>query len=183
MAWTAAWSMALPPSACTFTSCTPVIAAADKTAPATVLGMSWNFRSRKTPGPKAVTSRTAAGNSWLPILNMPTRSATCLANLTAEFSESKSSATIRLLRGWASKVKVFGGRDLQVNPSDGAKPRLAPLGQLHQFKPDLADARVNQTDLPGDTVGYINFASFLIRTAVVNSYHFKLAVPWIDDTH
>src|SRR4029077_13273319 len=86
------------------------MAAAESTAPATVLGMSWNFRSRKIPGPRAATSLTAAGpaavKSWLPILNMPTRSATCFANFSAVDSESKSSATIRLLRGWASKVVV-----------------------------------------------------------------------------
>src|SRR5256885_150337 len=60
MACTAASSMALPPSACTLTSCTPVIAAEESTAPATVLGMSWNFRSRKIPAPSAATSLTAA---------------------------------------------------------------------------------------------------------------------------
>src|SRR3984957_7889271 len=40
MAWAAAWSIAVPPSAWTLTSCTPVIAALDRTAPATVFGMS-----------------------------------------------------------------------------------------------------------------------------------------------
>src|SRR6266699_797645 len=61
MACTAASSMAWPPSACTLTSCTPLMAAAESTAPATVLGMSWNFRSRKIPAPSAATSLTAAG--------------------------------------------------------------------------------------------------------------------------
>src|SRR5947207_4359898 len=58
MACTAASSMAWPPSACTLTSCTPLMAAAESTAPATVLGMSWNFRSRKIPAPSAATSRS-----------------------------------------------------------------------------------------------------------------------------
>src|SRR5208282_3499237 len=62
------------------------------------------------PGPSCATCRTASGpalvNSWLPILNMPTRSATCFANFSAVVKESKSRATIRLLRGWASKFKV-----------------------------------------------------------------------------
>src|SRR5437762_12241704 len=53
MACAAASSMAFPPSACTFTSCTPDMAAAESTAPATVFGMSWYFRSRKTPAPRA----------------------------------------------------------------------------------------------------------------------------------
>src|SRR5882762_6396401 len=42
---------------------------------------------------------------------MPTRSATCLANFTAEDKESKSRATIRLLRGWVSKVRVIDDPD------------------------------------------------------------------------
>src|SRR5208337_1810168 len=48
IACAAARNIALPPRACTLTSCTPGIAAEASTAPATVLGMSWNFRSRKT---------------------------------------------------------------------------------------------------------------------------------------
>ena len=46
-------------------------AAAERTAPATVAGMSWNFRSRKTrpASAKAATARgPAAVNSSLPIL-------------------------------------------------------------------------------------------------------------------
>ena len=46
---------------------------------------------------------TASGpalvKSWLPILNMPTRSETFWANFIAVDKESKSRATIRLLRG------------------------------------------------------------------------------------
>ena len=61
IACTAASIMALPPSACTFTSCTPDMAAAERTEAATVFGMSWNFRSRKTPLPSAAISFTAAG--------------------------------------------------------------------------------------------------------------------------
>ncbi len=174
MACTAAASMARPPSACTFTSCTPVMAAAESTAPATVFGMSWNFRSRKIPGPSAAISFTAAGpaavNSWLPILNIPTRSEICFANFAAEDSESKSSATIKLLRGWASKLKVMS------TPNSAGS---AFQWQLHQFEPDLAHARMNQTDLPGDTIGYINFAPFLIGTSVIDSYKFKLPVPGV----
>src|SRR5271155_281786 len=153
MACTAASSIAWPPSACTLTSCTPVMAAAESTAPATVFGMSWNFRSRKMPGPSAAISFTAAGpaavNNWLPILNMPTRSETCFANFAAEDSESKSSATIRLLRGWASKLKVmcdpeFGGvRAYVAIPSIRAELGSHPNGsarsyglrdRIHQFR-------------------------------------------------
>ena len=42
------------------------------TAAATVLGMSWNFRSRKISAPSSANCRTASGpsavNSWLPTL-------------------------------------------------------------------------------------------------------------------
>ena len=37
-------------------------AAAERTAPATVLGMSWNFRSRKTEWPRATSRSTTAGS-------------------------------------------------------------------------------------------------------------------------
>src|SRR5580704_10247632 len=153
IAWTAASSMAWPPSAWTLTSWTPGIAAAERTAPATVLGMSWNFRSRKMPGPSAAISLTAAGpqavNSWFPILNIPTRSEICFANFAAEDNESKSSATIKLLRGWASKLKVmcdpdFGGVSAFVAaPSIRAEPGSRPNGlaqsfglrdRIHQFR-------------------------------------------------
>src|SRR5258707_1677748 len=170
MACTAASSMAFPPSACTLTSCTPVIAAEESTAPATVLGMSWNFRSRKMPVPSAATSLTAAGpaavKSWLPILNMPTRSEIRLANLNADDSESKSSATIRLLRGWASKVVVIS------DPDSFAGSVL--LGQFHELEPNLAHAGMDQADFPGDTIGYINFASFLIMAPVIDTHQFKI---------
>src|SRR5438552_6315103 len=38
---------------------------------------------------------------------------------------------------------------------------------------------MNQANLPGDSIGYINFAPFLIRTAVIDAYQFKLAVAGI----
>src|SRR5580700_5417162 len=60
---------------------------------------------------------------------------------------------------------------------------LAPLGELHQFEPDLADTRIDQANLPGDTIGYINFAAFLIRSAVINSNHFKLAIARVNDAY
>src|SRR5271165_1406625 len=177
----AAWSIAVPPSAWTFTSCTPGSPAAASTAPATVFGMSWNFRSRKIPQPSFDTSRTASGpaavNSCMPTLNMPTRSATCLANFIAVFRESKSSATIRLVRGWASKLKESGAREELV----GVVPGVCTLcWQLHQFQPHLRYTRVDQTKLPGYAIGYINFAPFLIRTSVINTHNLKFAVPGVN---
>src|SRR6266849_1826533 len=42
---------------------------------------------------------------------------------------------------------------------------------------------MDQADFPGDTIGYINFAPFLIGTPVIDTYQLKLAVPGIDHTH
>src|ERR1700682_6257441 len=41
---------------------------------------------------------------------------------------------------------------------------------------------MDQADFPGDTIGYINFAPFLIRTPVIDTYQFKLAVPGVNHT-
>src|SRR2546430_9747877 len=38
---------------------------------------------------------------------------------------------------------------------------------------------MNQANLTGDSIGYINFTPFLIRTAVIDAYQFKLAVVGI----
>src|SRR5260370_29972227 len=179
MACAAASSMALPPSACTLTSCTPDIAAAESTAPATVLGMSWNFRSRKMPVPSAAISLTAAGpaavKSWLPILNMPTRSEIRMANLKAENSESKSRATIRLARGWASKFVVV------LSDPDSFAGSMLLFGQFHELEANLAHAGMDQTNFPRDTIGYINFAAFLIGTPVIDAHQRKAAVSAIHD--
>ncbi len=73
----AACIMRVPPDACTFTIQTPSEVAA-ATAVATVLGMSWNFRSRKTRPPLRDSVRTISGPSVvkrrLPTLNPPTTS-------------------------------------------------------------------------------------------------------------
>ncbi len=92
----AAVIMALPPDACTLTIHAPVATAAC-TAPATVLGMSWNFRSRKTRSPLLVSSRTIAGpaavKSCLPILKPPTDPRRASASSTALAADSTSNAT------------------------------------------------------------------------------------------
>ena len=71
----AAFIIAAPPAACTLTIQTPRRVAA-ATAPATVFGMSWNFRSRNTRSPRATRVSTNAGprlvNRRLPILKPPT---------------------------------------------------------------------------------------------------------------
>src|SRR5713226_1671576 len=38
---------------------------------------------------------------------------------------------------------------------------------------------MDQADFPGDTIGYINFASFLIGTPIIDAYQLKLAVPGV----
>ena len=43
------------------------------------------------------------------------------------------------------------------------------LWNFEKFEPDLAHARMKQADLPGDAIGYINFASFLIRTSIIDA--------------
>ena len=59
----------------------------------------------------------------------------------------------------------------------------APRWQLHQLQPYLADTRMNQPQLAGDTIGYINFASFLIGTAVIDAYNFKFSVARVDHAY
>src|SRR5580704_155595 len=55
--------------------------------------------------------------------------------------------------------------------------------QLHQFQPHLADSRVDQANLPGYAIGYINFASFLIRTPVINTNNLKFAIADVYYAH
>src|SRR4029077_13170475 len=57
------------------------------------------------------------------------------------------------------------------------------LRQFHQFEPNLAHARMDKADFPGDAIGYINFAPFLIRTPVIYSYQLKFPVACIDHSH
>src|ERR1700686_513188 len=42
---------------------------------------------------------------------------------------------------------------------------------------------MDKADFPGDAIGYINFASFLIRTPVIYSYQLKFPVAGIDHAH
>src|SRR6185295_17652473 len=99
----AAFIIAWPPDACTFTIHTPSRVAA-ATAPATVLGMSWNFRSRNTRSPRATRLSTMDGpwlvNRRLPILKPPTAPRRRSASACAASAVSTSSATrIWLIHG------------------------------------------------------------------------------------
>src|SRR5579872_5408102 len=57
------------------------------------------------------------------------------------------------------------------------------LRKLHQFEPDLAHAGMDKADFPGDAIGYINFASFLIGATVINAYQLKFPIARVYDAH
>src|SRR5580698_1827717 len=80
-------------------------------------------------------------------------------------------------------VEVQGGWDDLRSTSCGSRPGyvLTLLGQLKQLEPNLSNARVNQSNLPGDTIGYINFAALLIGTTVIDAHNFELAASGVDD--
>src|SRR5678815_1300763 len=92
----AACIIALPPDAWTLIIQAPVLTAAS-TACATVLGMSWNFRSRKTREPDSTSRRTRSGPAVvkrrLPIFSPPATPRTCSATANARSAFSTSSAT------------------------------------------------------------------------------------------
>jgi len=90
-------SIAAPPDAWTFSIHTPSRVAAAH-APATVLGMSWNLRSRNTRNPRAQRSLTSSGpadtNSSLPTLTPQWTGESCAASASASLPSAKSSATM-----------------------------------------------------------------------------------------
>ena len=112
----AAVSIARPPEAWTVANFTPR-AAAERTAPATVLGMSWNFRSRKTSNPASRTRRTSSGpprgNSSIPTLNIPTSPERASTVARAVPGESVSRATM---------IRSFMGR----TPPSSSRPARTP---------------------------------------------------------
>src|SRR3984893_44361 len=60
---------------------------------------------------------------------------------------------------------------------------LRALRQLHQFESDLCNSSMGQADVSSHAIGYINFASLLIRAAVINTYYFKFSVPRVYHPH
>src|SRR5712672_1841599 len=64
-----------------------------------------------------------------------------------------------------------------------AHERSVFLGNLQKLQPDLADTRVDQTNFSGYAIGYINFASFLVRTAIIDAHQFKLPGARVDQAH
>src|SRR5271165_7602888 len=53
-------------------------------------------------------------------------------------------------------------------------------GQLQQLEAYLVHPCVNQPQLPRYAIGYINFAPFLIRTAVIYTYQLKFTGSRVD---
>jgi len=94
----AARIIALPPHACSVSSRTPGSFEAEATAPATVLGISWNFKSRNIPKRKLASFSTTRGpsavKSWLPTFTNPAAPWSLRAKAHAGAELSTSSATI-----------------------------------------------------------------------------------------
>src|SRR5258708_10803811 len=155
----AARSIASPPLACTLSIHTPRRAAA-RQAPATVFGMSWNFKSRKTSKPRswrrAMTAGPSATKSSLPTLTRQSLGSRRAANASAGSAAPKSSGTMmRLLsnlhpREMASRVLELRGAARQERLPPAARralpeelPRLeAAVGA--QVDGERLRVRVNQ---------------------------------------
>jgi hypothetical protein len=99
----AACITAVPPDAWSVSRRTCGSFNAPETAFATVLGISWNFRSRKIWAPASASFSTARGpsavKSWLPTLNSPTAPRSFRAKAVADWRLSTSRATISLRDG------------------------------------------------------------------------------------
>src|SRR5215467_56325 len=109
--WAAACIMARPPEAWTLNMKTPS-RTASRAAPPTVLGMSWNFRSRNTSPPRLRTASTAEGpravKSCEPILKRVTWPARASTSPTARSMESTSRATMSRSLGSRGIVVLEG---------------------------------------------------------------------------
>src|SRR5512144_2103936 len=140
----AAAIMARPPEAWTLKISTP-IRVASRAAPATVLGMSWNLRSRKTSAPRFWMVSTAPGpaavNSCEPILKRVTSPSRRPAIRSASARVSTSSATIR-----RSLTLVGGCMDPSAGPLPGGRrDRVVVL--LERLDGDLAlEQRLDAAD-------------------------------------
>src|SRR5215469_16764876 len=55
--------------------------------------------------------------------------------------------------------------------------------QLHKLQTHLAHSRTDQANLSGYPIGYINFAPFLVGTAVIDAHKFEPAVADIDNAY
>src|SRR5207247_3444983 len=131
----AARIMAWPPEAWTLNMNTPR-RAASRAAPATVLGMSWYLRSRKTSPPRLRTASTAAGpeavKSWEPILNRLTSPARRSTRPTAPPSVSTSRATMRRSLGSAVSMVLLERPDGDLSLEQRLDAADRRLGAVHR---------------------------------------------------
>ena len=147
----AALIIARPPDACTLTIHTPSRVAA-ATAPATVLGMSWNFRSRKTRSPRAASSSTNDGpwlvNSRLPILNPPTtpRSSSASARARSDGVDVERHEQLIHVRSTPSPLLPFDRAD-QIGDARDPMTLHVVADAVEQLRPDERIDEVGRADL------------------------------------
>src|SRR5215470_16170970 len=180
----AAAIMARPPPACTLNMSTPM-RAASRAAAATVLGMSWNLRSRNTSAPRLCTLSTAAGptavKSWEPILNRVTTPWRRSSSRSASARVSTSSATIR--RSGVIVLLEWLHRDLALEQSLDAAD--GGLGAVHRGV--VGDVLGHRG--PPDQVGVAPRAPILWRVeherdlAALHQVHDVGAVVLVDLVH
>src|SRR5258708_1987485 len=133
----AARSIASPPLACTLSIHTPRRAAA-RQAPATVFGMSWNFKSRKTSKPRswrrAMTAGPSATKSSLPTLTRQSLGSRRAANASAGSAAPKSSGTMmRLLSNLHPREMASRVLELRVDEAvEAHERRIAAHLVAHQ---------------------------------------------------
>src|SRR5881296_2118834 len=105
---------------------------ASRTAPATVFGMSWNLRSRKTRTPRLRAISTAAGpaavKSWVPILQPVTTPSRRRRSSSASARLSTPSATKR--RSGAATVVFLQAQDLLLALEQGFDGADRGLGAI-----------------------------------------------------
>src|SRR5262249_1919617 len=54
------------------------------------------------------------------------------------------------------------------------------LGNVQELQPDLADSRMEEADLPGDSVGHVDLAALLVGPPVIDTDQLKLAGAGVD---
>src|SRR5215472_1796389 len=159
--WAAACIMARPPEAGTLNMTTPS-RTASRAAPSTVLGMSWNLRSRNTSPPRLRTASTAGGpkavKSCEPILKRLTCPARVSTSPTARSMESTSRATMSRSLGSRGMV-VLEGLHGHLSFEERLDAAYGSLGAVHGgVVGDVQDHR-----RPPDEVGVLAGAAIFGR--------------------
>src|SRR5262249_52337445 len=148
---TAARRPAAPPLACTVNIFAPE-STADFTACATVLGISWIFRSRKTVRPAATSSRTTAGPSPVkgcrPTLVVNHDSPSLWMTPLVALAVGTASATIRRSRNSCSALGDIGYKNHSLF---GQALIGSHCFRGHDIQPDLFHSSV-EVEHPGGAV-------------------------------